>query len=326
GATSVSNASTANSLTTTVNGVTGAGVNMVNSNASSLSGSSLVTTVNGIASAALDLTPAIAASETTTTLAQSTSTGGITYTNEDGTAQTASVRSSDSGNIITVGTDGGNFINAAVIKANETLTTLVINSTTGTLDYRDEANVLRSLNLSSAVKEPWYSTATNTGATLNTENIYTGGWVGVGFTAPSAVPNEKLRVNGAITTVNSYYADYVFEDYFNGFSKIKKDYKFMLLSDIEEFIKKNKHLPGITPINELEKTKDGYSFNISELSIQLLEKTEEIYLYIIEQNRKMMEQNKEIEAKGMKIKELEKSSEDLNLRLVKLEKIILGNK
>ncbi|MDQ6530952.1 hypothetical protein RB618_17370, partial [Flavobacterium sp. LHD-85] len=49
-----------------------------------------------------ELVNVVKLNQTTTTLAQSTSTGGITYTNEDGTAQTAAVRSSDSGNIITV--------------------------------------------------------------------------------------------------------------------------------------------------------------------------------------------------------------------------------
>lgn len=84
--------------------------------------------------------------------------------------------------------------------------------------------------------------------------------------------NEKLRVNGSITTINSYYADYVFEDYFEGESAIKLDYKFKTLDEVESFVKTHRHLPGITPIDQLEKTAEGYSFNVSELSIQLLEK------------------------------------------------------
>ncbi|MHC0442821.1 hypothetical protein ACWA1B_18930, partial [Flavobacterium sp. 3-210] len=204
----------------------------------------------------------------------------------------------------------------------ETLTKLEVNSANGTLDYTDEDKQLKSLDLSSAVKEPWFSTVTNVGATLNTDNIYTKGWVGIGYTTPSNAPNEKLRVNGSITTVNTYYADYVFEDYFEGFSKIKADYKFKQLSEIEDYIKKNKHLPGITPINELEKTKEGYSFNMSALSIQLLEKTEEIYLHIIEQNNINEKQSKEIEAKDKMINELKNASDAMNDRLQKLEKII----
>jgi hypothetical protein len=375
----------------------------------------------------------IKANETLTTAAQNLTTGAITYTNEAGTPVTSQVVSADAGNIVTVGADGGSFVDNAVIKANETvttiapivttgniianytneaggtpvdiketitsltdvvtqitdpfgnikdlhtltyvdetntpfpidlsilvkgvetltslsydgttqsliyqdeegnssdfkltdlvgdaqtLTTLQVNLATGTLDFTDEHGTVNPIDLSGAVKEPWYSSTTNVGATLNTENIYTNGWVGIGYTTPSAAPNEKLRVNGSITTVNNFYADYVFEDYFKGFSEIKADYKFKRLSEVEDYIKKNKHLPGITPINELEKTKEGYSFNISELSIQLLEKTEEIYLHIIEQN-------KEIEAKDKEIKELKLASESMNQRLEKLEKLILEKK
>ena len=160
--------------------------------------------------------------------------------------------------------------------------------------------------------EPWFSVATNKGATLNTENIYTQGWVGIGVTAPTAgKPNEKLSINGSITTMNSTYADYVFEDYFQGFSDIKADYKFKNLAEVDKFIKENKHLPGITPITELVKTKEGYSFNVTELSVQLLEKTEELYLHVIEQAKELEEKDAEIKA--------------MNVRLEKLEKL-LGNR
>ena len=61
GATTVSNASTTNTLTTTVNGVTGTGVNIINTNALSLTGSNLTSTINGVASTALDISPAVKA-------------------------------------------------------------------------------------------------------------------------------------------------------------------------------------------------------------------------------------------------------------------------
>ena len=66
GSTSVSNTSSANNLSTTVNSITGSPVNIINSNATSLSGTNLTTTVNGVAAAALDLTPAISAATTHT--------------------------------------------------------------------------------------------------------------------------------------------------------------------------------------------------------------------------------------------------------------------
>ncbi|WP_426486147.1 hypothetical protein [Flavobacterium sp. 2] len=465
-ATTVSNISSGNDLSTMVNGVTGTVIPIINTNETSLTGATLITTVNGVASTGLDLTPAIKSNETitvvtpivnsgnsiatyvneaggtpvdiketVTTQSQDLSTGTITFTNEAGTAVTSKVISTDAGNLIAVGADGGGFVDSAIIKANETitaispvvttgntiatytneaggtpvdvketvtslkdvvtqstdpagqlfdvhtltytdeanntnaidlsllvkgvetltslvydganhsliyndekgittefkmtdligesetLTKLEVNATTGNLDYTDEHQQLHQLNVGGLIREPWFSSATNTGATLNTEDIYTNGWVGIGYTSPSAA-NEKLRVNGSISTVNSYYADYVFEDYFKGFSNIKADYKFKHLAEVEDYIKKNNHLPGITPINELEKTKEGYAFNMSELSIQLLEKTEEMYLHIIEQNKVNEAQSKEIEAKNKEINELKEATKAMNLRLEKLEKLL----
>ncbi|WP_131474522.1 hypothetical protein [Flavobacterium sp. KMS] len=165
-------------------------------------------------------------------------------------------------------------------------------------------------NADKIVKEPWFNIRTKAGATSNEDSIYTKGWVGIGYDAPSGKDGEKLRVNGSITTVSSTYADYVFEDYFQGFSDIKEDYKFKKLVEIEDYIKTHKHLPGITPINELEKSAEGYSFNMSELSIQLLEKTEEIYLHIIEQNNAIIAKDKEIEKMNQRLERLEKLIEE----------------
>ncbi|RLA16587.1 MAG: hypothetical protein DRQ56_10375 [Gammaproteobacteria bacterium] len=71
--------------------------------------------------------------ETTTTLTQNDATGIATYTSEDATVTTIDVVSSDAGNTITVGADGGAY--AAV--AGETTTTLVDN-TDGTFTYTSE--------------------------------------------------------------------------------------------------------------------------------------------------------------------------------------------
>lgn len=164
--------------------------------------------------------------------------------------------------------------------------------------------------------EPWFTgadVAATSATNTTTGQTYFKGWVGIGgFTSPSTAPNEKLRVNGAISTVNSYFADYVFEDYFKGFSDIKADYKFKSLADVDAFIKENRHLPGITPINQLEKTNEGYMFNVSELSIQLLEKTEELYLHVIEQQKELDTKNIEIQM--------------LNKRLEKLEQVVFNKK
>ena len=103
------------------------------------------------------------------------------------------------------------------------------------------------------------------------------------------VGGETLHVLGSIKTVGASYPDYVFEDYFTGNSSLNTNYKFQSIYDTETFIKKNHHLPGVTSINELEKTENGYSFNLTDLSTQTLEKVEELYLHTIEQQKQIDE-------------------------------------
>jgi len=59
----------------------------------------------------IDLSAAIAAGETDTSLSQDTTTGVITYTAEDGLDDTANVVSTATGNLLSVGADGGAFFN-----------------------------------------------------------------------------------------------------------------------------------------------------------------------------------------------------------------------
>ncbi|MDQ6530955.1 hypothetical protein [Flavobacterium sp. LHD-85] len=173
-----------------------------------------------------------------------------------------------------------------------------------------------SINLNVLSNEPWFETANNGPATTNDQNIYTKGWVGIGGQmTPSGSGSEKLRVNGSITTATTSYPDYVFEDYFKGKSRLKTDYKFKSLFEVDKFIKENNHLPGVASINQLEKTEKGYFYNVSELSIQLLEKTEELYLYTIEQDKELKKLNELLKCKEAEIEELIKKTNKLNADL-----------
>lgn len=121
-------------------------------------------------------------------------------------------------------------------------------------------------------------------------------WVAIGSNTatPTRADNTiKLRVYGGIQTASSTYADYVFEDYFTGNSTIKPEYKFNSLYSVEKYVKENHHLPGVTSIKNLDKTADGYSFDLTSLSTQTLEKVEELYLHTIEQ-QKQIDELKEI--------------------------------
>ena len=79
--------------------------------------------------------------------------------------------------------------------------------------------------------------------------------------------------------------DYVFNN----------NYDLKPLVEVEEYINENKHLPGIPSSNEAR----GKGVDIGEMQSKLLEKIEEITLYIIELK-------KENEALKAKIEEIEK--------------------
>lgn len=108
------------------------------------------------------------------------------------------------------------------------------------------------------------------------------GNVGIGTTNATS----RLTVAGNITarevkvTVDAG-ADFVFED----------NYKLPSLDSIDKFIKKNKHLPEVASAEKMQK--DG--INLSEMNIKLLQKIEELTLYMIEQEKRNNKQSEEIE-------------------------------
>lgn len=98
------------------------------------------------------------------------------------------------------------------------------------------------------------------------------GKVGVGTSKPQA----KFAVNGDIlaksirvNTSSTYRPDYVFSF----------DYELMSLKDLENYITENKHLPGIISAEEVDEQGD---VDLGEMNTKLLEKIEELTLYIID--------------------------------------------
>lgn len=88
--------------------------------------------------------------------------------------------------------------------------------------------------------------------------------------------NGEVRANGV--TVNTTGADFVFAP----------EYKLNKLEDVEHFIKNNHHLPEIPSAKEM--TANG--MNVGELNKQLLQKVEELTLYVIELNKQIQELKK----------------------------------
>ncbi|MCX6288142.1 MAG: hypothetical protein NTY96_13635 [Bacteroidetes bacterium] len=101
----------------------------------------------------------------------------------------------------------------------------------------------------------------------------------VGIGAPPLAGSHTLYVVGGITTVEvtvklqQNWSDYVFN----------KNYCLKPLSDLEKFIKDNKHLPDV-PTAENVKEK---GIELGEMNTILLKKIEELTLYVIDQNKKI---------------------------------------
>ena len=125
--------------------------------------------------------------------------------------------------------------------------------------------------------------------------IFNTGYVGIGTTTPS---NHRLDVSGSIRAteifVSSSGADFVFEP----------GYKLADLSEVEKFVRDNKHLPGIEPASVTQEN----GMNISEMQTKLLQKIEELTLYIIEQNRKLEKQNDRLKIMTEKLAKIEAAS------------------
>ncbi|RMG28783.1 MAG: hypothetical protein D6732_18230 [Methanobacteriota archaeon] len=103
-----------------------------------------------------------------------------------------------------------------------------------------------------------------------------GGGVGIGTTN---VGSYQLAVNGSIRTkeivAESNWSDFVFDD----------DYRLMPLEEVEQYIQQNGHLPDIPSAEEV--AANGVS--LGEMQARLLQKIEELTLYVIQQ-QKMMQQ------------------------------------
>lgn len=69
------------------------------------------------------------------------------------------------------------------------------------------------------------------------------------------------------------------------------DYPLRPLSEIESFVKENRHLPEIP--SEKQMIENG--LNVNEMQIKVLQKIEELTLYVIEQNKQNKDQQKQID-------------------------------
>ncbi|WP_428231957.1 hypothetical protein [Flavobacterium sp.] len=123
-----------------------------------------------------------------------------------------------------------------------------------------------------------------------------GGNVGIGTKSPDA----RLAVNGTIHSKEvkvdlNGWSDFVF----------KKEYDLPTLEQVEKHINEKGHLEYIP--SEEEVLKNG--INLGEMNAKLLQKIEELTLYLIDQNKQLKTQNDQIQLQNKEIQLLKKVKE-----------------
>jgi hypothetical protein len=108
------------------------------------------------------------------------------------------------------------------------------------------------------------------------------GEVGIGTTSPQA----KLAVNGdifakKIKVTSTGWPDYVFH----------ANYRLRPLREVEQYIKKYHHLPEVISAEEVGKN----GVDIGDTQASLLKKIEELTLYVIDLNKRLLEHDKQLE-------------------------------
>ncbi len=166
-------------------------------------------------------------------------------------------------NIIAPSSDNGLFIQSSGTKYALSLKTSV--NTTEALLVRDASNVSN------------FSVKGN--GEVNTKDLFVNGVFRVtngSTTNEFSVDNTgKVRAREILVDENTI-PDYVF----------KEDYKLMTLKDLEQFVSKNHHLPNVK--SEMEFQQAG-GVDLGELNLKLLEKVEELTLYVIDLQKQIDE-------------------------------------
>ncbi len=115
------------------------------------------------------------------------------------------------------------------------------------------------------------------------------GQVGIGVSNPDNIPEDYiLAVDGNIMAeevrveLSSSWPDYVFQD----------DYELRSIEQLEKSIEENGHLPGIPSAEEIEEV----GIHVGDMQRRMMEKIEELSLYIIQLNEDNKELRGEIES------------------------------
>jgi hypothetical protein len=116
------------------------------------------------------------------------------------------------------------------------------------------------------------------------------GTVQIGAVENENYVDSKLKVYGLVSARKfkitlGEFPDYVFDS----------TYKRLSITELEAYIKQHKHLPGMPSEAEV-KTEGG--FDVGEVQLSTVEKTEELFLYVIELNKRIARLESELKNCG----------------------------
>lgn len=186
----------------------------------------------------------------------------------------------------------------------------IFNLTTFTKDIYNGTEWV-SLSPSAGV---WTSNGVNI-SNSNTGSIY------IGLTPPTDVATAnaeyKLYVAKGVRTkkvkVDQHtWPDYVFET----------SYSLPSIATVEAYIKEHRHLQGIPSADEVIKN----GIDLGDNQAALLQKIEELTLYIIEQDKKITAQTQEIAVQNKNTAEQQQQIADIHQQLEALKKLVEGKK
>ncbi len=124
------------------------------------------------------------------------------------------------------------------------------------------------------------TSTSNNSTTAERMRITPAGKVGIGttnpdqlFTVNGTVHAKQVLVDNSVPT-----PDYVFE----------KGYRLRSLEEVSRFVEKHKHLPEIASAKEM----DGKAVDLNQMNMKLLQKVEELTLYLVQKDNKQKKQDR----------------------------------
>jgi hypothetical protein len=187
-------------------------------------------------------------------------------------------------------------VRLAGLTSDSTKNRVLVSDTSGNLFYRNVSSLNRWQYAAGTV----YDSVDNIGiGTSNTQ--------GYKLAVNGTAIFTKVKVKTAGT-----WPDYVF----------KKGYALPDLLELERYIAANQHLPGI--LSEGEVQKDG--IDVGAHAAAVLQKVEELTLYLIEENKKLKEQNNRLEQQRKEIEEGKARLEQQQQEIDELKKLIRKEK